>query len=161
MDYDINGPWSPHIAPNAPLYDLCSSMQTGSVMSSVEAWIKAGFRPEQLIVGVAGYGHSFHVTPSGAITPNGMINLTATFDKSQQPSGDKWDSTAGGVDECGNPNVVGGVFNFWGLITAGFLTEKGTAAEGIYYTFDPCSKTVRVINSPKNYWADSLMILSI
>jgi hypothetical protein len=51
-----------------------------------------------------------------------MHQATSLFDKSQQPSGNKWDSTAGGVDECGNPTVVGGVFHFWGLIDGGFLT---------------------------------------
>src|SRR6266850_274670 len=47
------------------------------------------------------------------------------------------------VDVCGNPNVVGGVFNFWGLVEGGFLTENGIAASGIDYKFDNCSQTVR------------------
>jgi len=59
--------------------------------------------------------------------------------------GDKWDSTATGVDVCGNPNVVGGIFHFWGLINAGFLTKDGTVANGIDYTFDNCSQTVRAL----------------
>jgi chitinase len=56
--------------------------------------------------------------------------------------GDKWDSTTSGINECGNPNVFGGVFNFWGLIDGGFLTADGTPASGIDYFFDRCSQTV-------------------
>ncbi|TFY81173.1 hypothetical protein EWM64_g2839 [Hericium alpestre] len=68
------------------------------------------------------------------------------FDKSLQPAGDSWDATAGGVDQCGNPNVVGGVFDFWGLVQGGFLTANGTAASGIDYRYDNCSQTPYVYN---------------
>jgi chitinase len=84
------------------------------------------------------------LSPSPKVVPlhRGNIQLYAPFNKGQQPPGDKWDSTAGGTDECGNPNVVGGIFDFWGLIDGGFLTSNGTAAKGIDYTFDNCSQTV-------------------
>ena len=121
-------------------------------MSAVKAWSGAGFPVHQIILGVASYGHSFYVTPSNGVDASGNIKLYASFDKSLQPTGDKWDSTAGGVDECGNPNVVGGVFDFWGLIDGGFLTQNGTAATGIDYTFDNCSQTVRVQNTSRDYW---------
>ncbi|KAG0700913.1 hypothetical protein DFH29DRAFT_1053605 [Suillus ampliporus] len=35
----------------------------------------------------------------------------------------------------------GGTFDFWGLIDGGFLTERGTSAEGIYYRYGECSQT--------------------
>jgi chitinase len=38
---------------------------------------------------------------------------------------------------------VGGIFNFWGLIEAGFLNADGIPASGIDYRFDECSQTVR------------------
>ncbi|KAH9057749.1 chitinase [Lactarius vividus] len=148
MNYDVWGPWSDSVGPNAPLDDSCapSSDREGSAVSAVKAWSTAGFPTKQIILGVASYGHSFHVNNSGAVDASGKIQLYAPFDKSQQPAGDKWDDTAGGVDECGNPKVTGGVFNFWGLIDGGFLTTNGTAASGIDYIFDNCSQTPFVYN---------------
>jgi chitinase len=143
MDYNVWATWSPSVGPNAPLNDTCSPYPQGSAVSAVRDWSNAGFPRNRIILGVASYGHSFHVTPSDAIDSSGNVKLYPPFDKSQQPAGDKWDSTAGGVDERGNPNAVGGVFNFWGLIDGGFLTTDGTPASGIDHTFDNCSQTVR------------------
>ncbi len=111
-------------------------------MSAVKAWTTAGFPVNKIILGVGSYGHSFHVNLSAAYDASGKIHPYVPFDNSQQPAGDKWDGTASGIDSCGNPNVVGGVFNFWGLIDGGFLTADGTVAEGIDYVFDQCSQTV-------------------
>ena len=114
-------------------------------MSAVKAWTSAGFPSNKIILGVASYGHSFHVNTNSALDASGNLKLYPPFEKSQQPTGDKWDSSATGVDVCGNPNVVGGIFHFWGLINAGFLTKDGTVANGIDYTFDNCSQTVRAL----------------
>jgi chitinase len=143
MNYDIWGSWSSTVGPNAPLNDSCSASPEGSAVSAVNAWTTAGFPASQIILGVASYGHSFHVDSSAAMSSNGTLALYPQFDKSQQPAGDKWDSTADGTsDACGNPSTVGGVFDFWGLIDGGFLTPNGTAASGIEYVFDNCSQTV-------------------
>jgi len=112
----------------------------------LKAWTAAaGFPSNKIILGVASYGHSFHVNTSSVLDSSGNLKLYPPFDKSQQPAGDKWDSTATGVDVCGNPNVVGGIFDFWGLIDAMFLSKDGTVASGIGYTFDNCSQTVRAL----------------
>jgi len=123
--------------------DTCAPSPRGSVVSAVKAWTAAGFPADQIVLGVASYGHSFHVNPTDALDASGNIKPYPPFDKSQQPAGNKWDSTATGVDVCGNPNVVGGIFNFWGLIDGGFLTDTGTVADGIAYKLDNCSVTVR------------------
>lgn len=145
MDYDIWGSWSASVGPNSPLDDSCApaAEQQGSAVSAVNSWSKAGFPVSQMILAVPSYGHSFHVSKSSALDASGNIKPYAPFDKSLQPPGDKWDSTAGDVDVCGNPTVVGGIFDFWGLIDAGFLKGDGTVANGIEYSFDDCSKTVR------------------
>jgi chitinase len=144
MNYDIWGSWSSSVGPNAPLNDSCAPTtdQEGSAVSAVVAWTAAGMPANQIILGVPAYGHSFSVNQADALDASGNIQLYAPFNKGQQPPGDKWDSTAGGTDECGNPNVVGGLFDFWGLIDAGFLTSDGTAASGIDCTWDSCSQTV-------------------
>ncbi|KAH9174721.1 glycoside hydrolase [Lactarius sanguifluus] len=110
MNYDVWGSWS-------------NMNQEGSAVSAVKAWSTAGFPANQIILGVASYGHSFHVNKSSALDASGNIQLYAPFDKSQQPAGDKWDDTADGVD-C-----------------------DGTVANGIEYVFDNCSKTPYVYNS--------------
>ncbi len=142
MNYDIWGSWSDSVGPSTPLNDSCAPTPEGSAMSAVKAWTTAGFPVNKIILGVGSYGHSFHVNSSAAYDASGKIHPYVPFDNSQQPAGDKWDGTASGIDSCGNPNVVGGVFNFWGLIDGGFLTADGTVAEGIDYVFDQCSQTV-------------------
>jgi len=114
MNYDVWGSWDTTVGPNAPLNDTCAASPQGSAVSAVKAWTAAGFPTDRIILGVASYGHSFHVTPTDALDASGNIKPYPPFDKSQQPAGDKWDSTATGVDACGNPNVVGGVFQLLG-----------------------------------------------
>ena len=145
MNYDVWGSWDTTVGPNSPLNDSCAAPQNqqGSAVSAVKAWTTAGFPADKIILGVAAYGHSFHVNKSSALDASGKLVPYPPFDKSQQPAGDKWDSTATGVDVCGNPNVVGGIFDFWGLIDAGFLNKDGTVASGIDYRLDNCSLTVR------------------
>ncbi|KAK0449602.1 glycoside hydrolase family 18 protein [Desarmillaria tabescens] len=149
MAYDIWGSWSTTVGPNAPLNDTCATNGVGSVVSAVKAWTTAGFPASQIAVGVASYGHSFHVDDSNALASNGSLKLYPTFDASQQPAGDSDNITTAtqSTDICGNPGGISGVFNFWGLIDGGFLTENGTAAEGIDYIFDDCSQTPYVYNS--------------
>ncbi|KAK7439400.1 hypothetical protein VKT23_017621 [Stygiomarasmius scandens] len=145
MNYDIWGSWSSTVGPNAPLNDTCATTQAGSAVSAVKAWTSAGFPADQIALGVAAYGHSFHVTPTDALDSSDTLKVNPPFDKSQQPHGDSQDGEAG-VDQCGNPVPIGGIFNFWGLIDGGFLKDDGTAANGIDYTFDQCSQTPFVYN---------------
>ena len=153
MNYDVWGSFSTSVGPNAPLNDSCAppSDRQGSAVSAVEAWSKAGFSYNQMILGVASYGHSFRVNQSDALDASGNIKLFAPFNKTDQPAGDKWDSTASGKDSCGNPNVVGGVFDFWGLIDAGFLRADGNPSCEVYHTFDECSQTVRALHTHRKY----------
>jgi chitinase len=141
MVYDVWGPWSATVGPNAPLDDSCASSKAGSAASAVQAWTTAHFPADKIILGVASYGHSFCVTGSAGLDSSGQITVYPPFDASKQPLGDKWDDSAG-VDTCGNPTPAGGIFQFWGLVQAGFLNENGTAAAGISYRYDECSQTV-------------------
>jgi len=100
------------------------------------------FPLNEMILGIASYGHPFHVNPNDALDASGNLHLYPPIKKSQQPAGDKWDSTASGVDVCGNPNSVSGIFHLWSLIEDGFLTKDETAASGIYYRYDTCNQMV-------------------
>ncbi|KAF8801135.1 endochitinase [Phlegmacium glaucopus] len=147
MNYDVWGSWSASVGPNAPLNDTCASTKAGSAVSAVNAWTAAKFPASQIALGVAAYGHSFHVATTAAVDNTLTLVPYPPFDKSQQPLGD---SDVPGApptnDECGNSVGVGGTFNFKSMITDGFLNATGGAADGIYYRFDDCSKTPYVYN---------------
>jgi chitinase len=126
-------------------------------MTAVATWTKAGFPANQILLGVASYGHSFSVANTNALQ-NGALVPYPAFNKANQPPGDSWDGAAG-PDVCGVQQLAGGecayacvistnltrdqgIFNFWGLIQGGFLTSAGLPASGIDYRFDNCSQTV-------------------
>jgi len=89
MNYDVWGPWSSSVGPNAPLDDYCvaTSKRQGSATAAVKAWTKAGMPAHQINLGAASYGHSFRVTSSNA-TKNDTLIVYPPFDKSKQPVGD-------------------------------------------------------------------------
>lgn len=108
MNYDVWGAWDTTVGPNAPLADACapSADQQGSAMSAVAAWTAAGFPANQIVLGVASYGHSFSVSNANALQ-GGVLVSYPSFDSSNQPLGDSWDDTAG-PDVCGVEQPAGG-----------------------------------------------------
>ncbi|KAJ7229402.1 glycoside hydrolase family 18 protein [Mycena haematopus] len=149
MNYDMNGPWSAAVGPNAPLRDSCAppAFQAGAADSAVSAWQSAGMPLDQIVLGVPSYGHSFRVAKSDAFKNGSQTQLAlyAPFDASNPPAGDSWDDQPG-VDECGNFESQGGVINFWGLIQQGYLTTTGAQKTGVPYLFDECTQTPYVYN---------------
>ncbi|KAF9227049.1 glycoside hydrolase, partial [Gyrodon lividus] len=149
MNYDVWGPWSSAVGPNAPLNDTCAppADQVGSAVSAVKAWGAAGMPANKIVLGVAAYGHSYSVSPSDAFVRGSKTELAAypAFNASNQPLGDAWDDT-GSVDPCGVYQGPGGTWDFWGLVDGGFLTSQGSPAPGIYYRYDACSQTPYVYN---------------
>ncbi|KAG7097363.1 hypothetical protein E1B28_004713 [Marasmius oreades] len=148
MNYDVWGPWSSQVGPNAPLDDTCvsSDKQAGSAVSAVKAWTAAGFPASKIVLGVAAYGHSFTVHPDDAFESDGKtLAPYPSFDASSPPTGDSWDDPPG-VDECGVQQNAGGVVNFWGLIEKGYLNQSGNPSPGIPYRFDTCSQTPYAYN---------------
>ncbi|TJZ73971.1 glycoside hydrolase family 18 protein [Chitiniphilus eburneus] len=70
MTYDFNGTWnkfSGHNAPfaNDPAYDKPGIAKTFNVVSSVEAYLKAGVPADKLVVGVPLYGYSWKGCAAG------------------------------------------------------------------------------------------------
>jgi len=147
MNYDIWGPWSATVGPNAPLNDTCApaAAQVGSAVSAVKAWTSAGFPASQIVLGVASYGHSFKVPPTSALSLSQTLVDNAPFNDSTVPAGDAWD--AAGPDVCGVNQTFSGDWDFWGMVSGGFLGEDGKALAGIEYTFDQCSQTPFVYNT--------------
>lgn len=119
MNYDVWGPWTNTAGPNAPLDDSCvkdPNNQIGSATQAIASWAGAGFPIDQMVLGVASYGHGYNVNPDDAYTHvvrNGKTQLTTAlnnsyplFDTANIPAGDLWD---GGpfVDQCGNQEGQG------------------------------------------------------
>ncbi|TFY68804.1 hypothetical protein EVJ58_g790 [Rhodofomes roseus] len=147
MNYDVHGSWDTTVGPNAPLNDTCANATAavGSAVSAVAAWTAAGMPAHQIVLGVAGYGHSYFVDPVAALATDGALNAYPAFNASEQPLGDAWDN-ATNTDVCGVVTGPSGVFDLWGLIDAGFLNANGSAADGIHYIVDGCSQTPYVYN---------------
>ncbi|KAF8165591.1 endochitinase [Crassisporium funariophilum] len=149
MNYDVWGPWSPTVGPNAPLNDTCAAPenQAGSAVSSVQKWTKAGIPANQLVLGVPSYGHSFRVLKADAFVngSNTILSPHPAFDAVNRPIGDSWDGGAG-VDVCGVAQLNGGSVNFWGMVELGFLNTDGTPKEGVAHRFDSCSQTSYAYN---------------
>jgi hypothetical protein len=55
------------------------------------------------------------------------------------------------TDQCGITSGPTGVFNFEGMVGAGYLTTNGTAASNLVYRFDNCSKTVSSLLAAHSY----------
>lgn len=96
MDYDVWGSWSKYVGPNAPLNDSCaqSRYQMGSAVSAVKAWTAAGFPANQIVLGVASYGHGFFVSPNDAFAPGSTTQLVAypPLQNTTALQGDSWDT---------------------------------------------------------------------
>ncbi|KAJ6604071.1 glycoside hydrolase superfamily [Mycena sp. CBHHK59/15] len=117
-----------------------------SVESAVEAWIAAQFPAEQIVLGLAAYGHSFNVTPTAAIS-NSVLNLYPALGGAQ-PVGASDDLSDTTPDACGNPPVISGVFTFAQLVSTGFIDANGTAQHN--YLFDECTRTPYVYDEEKH-----------
>ncbi|KAI9571661.1 hypothetical protein HD554DRAFT_2036590 [Boletus coccyginus] len=93
-------------------------------IAAVEAWTSAGMSANQIVLGVAFYGHSFSVSPSDVFVAD------STDEPAVYPR-------FGGVDTC----VVYKGGGIWGLVEDGFLTTDGSPAPGIRYHYDARSET--------------------
>lgn len=148
MNYDV---WSPGIptsttiGPNAPITDDCAPSDVpkrGSATQAIRDWTAAGIPSSQLLLGVPSYGQSFRVRREDYSSL--ANNKYPKFDRTNPPTGDKWDGGPG-VDICGNKTDQMGSFNFWGLMDAGYLDRNGTSTSVVQRYWDKCSQTVSIL----------------
>jgi len=144
LNYDVWGPWSSSVGPNAPLNDACAAPtnQFGSAIWAVKEWTTAGMPINKIVLGVPSYGHSFSVPPYDAFVADSKTELVAypKFNASNQPLSAP--NITGFVDVCGIFEAPAGIFTFKDLVNDGFLATEGKPASGIYYRYDNCSQTV-------------------
>ncbi|KAG2353120.1 glycoside hydrolase family 18 protein [Suillus spraguei] len=89
MNYDVWGPWSKYVGPNAPMADTCASPenQQGSAFSAIKAWTAAGMPSNKIVLGVASFGRSYSVSSSDASksVPNALEGGTLDESGKQTP----------------------------------------------------------------------------
>lgn len=146
MNYDLYGMWSATAGPNAPLASACDTRNNqGSATLGIDAWIAAGMPADQIVLGLAAYGHGFRVTQDAALGNGTTLDMYPAFNSSDRFQGSSWDDDPA-IDDCGNAQPHTGTYPFWSLVTeAGFLDESGEPQSGIVSGYDTCSQTVCLI----------------
>ncbi|KAF9030113.1 glycoside hydrolase [Hymenopellis radicata] len=144
MAYDVFGPWSKgQTGPNAPLQgDECmkSALPEPLIVtadSAVKMWTEANMPPDQIVLGIAAYGHSYSGLKGSLDNSNKGITKYPQFNST--PLG--YPDAEGPKDPCGDPQPHSGVFTFEGLKNAGYLDRDGNAMKNVTYEFDNCTRT--------------------
>ncbi|KAI8596118.1 chitinase [Dissophora ornata] len=135
MAYDINGSWGTETGANAPLTGPGSLTYKGGA----QAWIDAGFPPQQINMGVPFYGRSL-------ITKTDMTHaesMSAPFRK-QVPLGDNNDGMW--TDPCEKSAAYSGVWKFKNLREQGLIDVNGNARAPWVRRFDEDSQTPWLFN---------------
>jgi len=142
MNYDVWGPWSNSVGPNAPLDDTCaaSEYQIASAISAVRLWTDAGMPRKQIVLAVAGYGREYRVRRSDAFM--GGSSFLASYPPFVKNREDPRPCSEDRIDECALAPLVQGTVDFKRIIQEGYLDENGAPRLGIAYRYDDCSQTV-------------------
>ncbi|KAF9161922.1 hypothetical protein DFQ26_004018 [Actinomortierella ambigua] len=136
MAYDINGSWSPMTGANAPFSGQAGAL---SFAGGAQAWIDAGFPPEQINMGVPFYGRSL-------VTKYDMTHgasMSAPFE-TKVPVGDNNDGLW--TDPCERTTAFSGVWKYRNLRAQGILDRGGRAIAPWVRTFDNDSHTPWLFN---------------
>ena len=139
MNYDAFGAgFSNTTGPNAPLgppakcADAIAAcvVATSSASEAVKAWVAAGFPAAQLVLGVPAYGHAFPVAKSAALnaTTGSIATPYASFERNVT-----------------DPDKVG-TLTFGQLVSKGYLSDNGAAAQGVAFSYDACTETPFLYN---------------
>ncbi|KAH9817267.1 family 18 glycoside hydrolase [Melampsora americana] len=100
MAYDVYGSGTGNViaGPNAPLFHTCSDPNHQySVSSGVESWIKSGFNPRKILLGIPSYGYGYTlIDDSLKPTKLGTMNVTSLLYQQALPGGQGGKLAAGG-----------------------------------------------------------------
>ncbi|KAH9824332.1 family 18 glycoside hydrolase [Melampsora americana] len=145
------GSWSDTTGPSAPLYDECNDAGNKfSVQSAVRLYLSLSFKPKQLIVSVANFGHGWRLNSKelkGTKFPNGMTSyIYQNHTKAIIPGGPS-DTKPGSLDICGKPTNHTGTFKIRELVKLGMLyKDLSRGAGGFDRGFDQCSGVPYIIS---------------
>jgi chitinase len=156
MNYDVWGPWSNSVGPNAPLDDACAApeYQIASAISAVRLWTNAGMPRKQIVLAVAGYGREYRVRRSDAFM--GGLPFLASYPPFVKTREDPRPCSEDRIDECALAPLVQGILDFKSIIQEGYLNKNGTPRLEIAYRYDDCSQTVsNGLRTLSLYWGCS------
>lgn len=144
MNYDVWGPWSNSVGPNAPLDDTCAApeYQIASAISAVKLWTNAGMPRKQIVLAVAGYGREYRVRRSDAFM--GGSPFLASHPPFAKTREDPRPCSEDRIDECALAPLVQGILDFKRIVQDGYLDTNGAPRLGIAYRYDDCSQTVSI-----------------
>ncbi|PLW34681.1 hypothetical protein PCANC_12228 [Puccinia coronata f. sp. avenae] len=141
MAYDVHGSWTKTTGPNAPIHAQCADPENQlSVENAIDIYLKQGFKPEQLSLGIPGYAKSWTLSES-ELTPRIVGNYTSYYYQNFTgiPAGGQYDDKPG-VDVCGQKTGNGGSWHVDEIVAAGFLSEDETSGgKGFTRYYDECS----------------------
>ncbi|CAH7677439.1 family 18 glycoside hydrolase [Phakopsora pachyrhizi] len=143
MAYDVYGGWSTTTGPHAPLRSTCADPNDNlSVETAIDVYIRQGFSPSQLSLGLPGYGRSW-LLESPTLVPKTVQNYTSYYYQNFTglPQGGNFDDKPGVVDVCGQTSTSwGGTILVSELVSRGYLNEDETkAGSGFVRYYDECS----------------------
>ncbi|KNZ61836.1 uncharacterized protein VP01_1350g5 [Puccinia sorghi] len=142
MAYDVYGGWAPTTGPLAPLHATCAPpAYAQSVDTGVQAILKQGFNPSQIILGIPGYAKRFELT-SPHLVPKTVGSQTTFYYQNHTkatPPGGKFDDKPH-KNVCGDMESWGGSFLVTELISNGWLSpDQKTGLNGYKHYLDACS----------------------
>ncbi|KAH9824716.1 family 18 glycoside hydrolase [Melampsora americana] len=148
MAYDVFGNWAATTGPLAPLRATCAPENPISVETSLEAFIKQGFKPQKMVLGLPAYARSYELT-SSKLTPrnvDGKVSLYYQKHTSVAPRGGKSDDPPM-IDVCGVQTNWGGLWLVKELMEKGYLSkDQLEGGKGYKRYFDECSGTPFLTN---------------
>ncbi|KAJ9073180.1 hypothetical protein DSO57_1019229 [Entomophthora muscae] len=141
MAYDIMGPWSPTIGPNAPFVaDTTRGGDGFSFTQGIDDWLAAGFPPNKISAGLAFYGRSLISTVDMDQTPDNMYQPKELA----TPRGDASDSNEPNFF-CNEGSAYSGVYKYK-YLRQDALSSPTTAMNGYNRYFDNATQTPWLFN---------------
>ncbi|WAQ84481.1 hypothetical protein PtA15_5A51 [Puccinia triticina] len=141
MAYDVHGSFTATTGPNAPIRSQCADPENQlSIEGAIEIYIKQGFKPEQISLGIPGYAISWSLAKP-ELAPRIVGNYTSYYYQNFTgiPRGGKFDEKPG-LDSCGQPTGYGGQWNAHELVESGFLSDdEASGGNGYTRYHDACS----------------------
>ncbi|KAI9614921.1 hypothetical protein H4Q26_009319 [Puccinia striiformis f. sp. tritici PST-130] len=141
MAYDVHGSWTKTTGPNAPIRAQCADPDNQlSVETAIDIYLKQGFKPEQLSLGIPGYAKSWTLAKP-ELAPRIVGNYTSYYYQNFTgiPAGGKFDDKPG-TDVCGQQTTYGGSWLTRELVQDGYLSQDETSGgKGYTKYYDECS----------------------
>ncbi|POW06965.1 hypothetical protein PSHT_10137 [Puccinia striiformis] len=129
MAYDVHGSWTKTTGPNAPIRAQCADPDNQlSVETAIDIYLKQGFKPEQLSLGIPGYAKSWTLAKP-ELAPRIVGNYTSYYYQNFT-----------GIPTFVSTTTYGGSWLTRELVQDGYLSQDETSGgKGYTKYYDECS----------------------